>query len=138
MKKFANHVHPLKGVRFSPYAHVDEDSDKVFTAQAVVGLLEDKQKQLWGYYDGSGDDILLTFADYYQHFIYSHDFLNAKRGAIVKNKEKITIGLDPDLIQELDGWENVEMTRRYTHLRQPHLANYSENACQLEKLGYNE
>ncbi|MGD9222546.1 MAG: SH3 domain-containing protein [Desulfobacteraceae bacterium] len=85
MKKFASYVHPLKGVRFSPYAHVDEDSDKVFTASAVVGLLEDKQKQLWGYYDGSGDDIQLTFADYYQHFIYSHDFLNAKQVAYNKS-----------------------------------------------------
>lgn len=85
MKRFANYVHPVTGVRFSPYAHVDEDSDKVFTAQALVGLLEDKQKQLWGYYDGSGDEILLTFADYYQHFIYSHDFLHAKQVAYNKS-----------------------------------------------------
>jgi hypothetical protein len=81
MKKFSAFVHPVKGVRFSPYAYVDEDTDRVFTARAVVGLLEEKQKTLWGYYDGSGDAIVLTFADYYQSFIYSHDFLNAKQVA---------------------------------------------------------
>jgi len=35
------------------------------------------------------------------------------------------------VLQELGGWESVEMVRRYAHLGHSHLASYSENSCQL-------
>lgn len=33
------------------------------------------------------------------------------------------------VLQELGGWESVEMVRHYAHLRVEHLANYAETAC---------
>jgi hypothetical protein len=72
-------------VRFSPYAYVDEYTDRVVPAADLAGLLDQKQKKVWGYYDGSGDDILLTFADYFKTFVYSHDFLNAEEVAYNKS-----------------------------------------------------
>lgn len=34
------------------------------------------------------------------------------------------------VLQELGGWESVEMVRRYAHLGQSHLAQYADNSCQ--------
>jgi uncharacterized protein YraI len=74
LKQFSEHVHPRKGVRFSPYASVDPDTDLKFSAKEIVGLFEDKEKKLWGYYDGSGDEIRLTFEEYFTKFVRCHDF----------------------------------------------------------------
>ena len=68
-------VHPQLGLRFSPYSYV-KDTDQVFTAESVAGLMEDGTIYLWGNYDGSGEPINLTFADYYAKFVYDVDFAN--------------------------------------------------------------
>ncbi|NJD60793.1 MAG: hypothetical protein C3F13_16965 [Anaerolineales bacterium] len=72
----SQYVHPQMGLRFSPYSYV-KDSDQVFTTQQVAGLLDDSTVYLWGNYDGSGEPINLTFADYYAKFIYDVDFADA-------------------------------------------------------------
>ena len=61
MNKLSQYVHPQLGLRFSPYATV-KDTDQVFTADKVVGLMDDPTVYLWGHYDGSGEPINLTFA----------------------------------------------------------------------------
>ncbi len=79
MRKLASLVHPVKGVRFSAYSHVDTGSDLVFTEEQLLGLLESEIVYNWGAYDGTGDPINLTFAQYYDKFIYDKDFLNAEK-----------------------------------------------------------
>jgi hypothetical protein len=66
-------VHPEQGVRFSPYTYVEE-SHQVFAADELAGLAGSVEIFLWGYFDGTGDPIQLTFDDYYERFIYSADF----------------------------------------------------------------
>lgn len=73
----AEFVHPLKGVRFTPYTYVSLESDIVFTKEDMVNFFENSNEYLWGYYDGIGDEIKLTPSDYYESFIYSEDFQNA-------------------------------------------------------------
>ncbi len=75
----AHLVHPEKGVRFSPYAFVDEAADIVFDQDQIKAIAEDTEVYTWGAYDGTGDPIELTFADYYAKFIMTHDFLTADR-----------------------------------------------------------
>lgn len=75
----AGFVHPEKGVRFTPYTYVSVKDDLVFTKEELKGFLGIQKEYLWGYYDGTGDDIKLTPAQYYQRFIYSKDFLNAEQ-----------------------------------------------------------
>ncbi|HEY8347824.1 MAG TPA: hypothetical protein VIL07_11255 [Symbiobacteriaceae bacterium] len=84
MDRLAALVHPQKGVRFSPYGHVraEQDGDRVFTAEQVKTLLQDQTVYLWGYYDGSGEPIEMTFADYYEKFVYDQDFANAPKVAV--------------------------------------------------------
>ncbi len=77
MEKMINHVHPIKGVRFTPYTYVEIEENLVFTKAELAGFFTDYEQYLWGNYDGTGFDIYLTPADYYQRFIYSHDFSNA-------------------------------------------------------------
>jgi hypothetical protein len=77
MDELAGLVHPDKGVRFSPYTYVrvgPEGEDLVFGAAQIPGLLADPTVYHWGVFDGSGEPIDLTFAAYYERFIYDADF----------------------------------------------------------------
>lgn len=69
-------VHPTLGVRFTPYGYINLTSDLVFTSSAVPNLLADTTLYNWGAYDGSGDPITLTTADYFDAFVYDEDYLN--------------------------------------------------------------
>jgi hypothetical protein len=80
LDELADLVHPVKGVRFSPYTYVraepgaPEGEDLVFGAAQIPGLLADPTVYHWGAYDGSGEPIDLTFAAYYERFVYDVDF----------------------------------------------------------------
>lgn len=78
-KSLADVVHPDFGLRFSPYGNIrtGKDGDLVFTASEIGGLFADKTVRTWGAYDGSGNPIDLTFAGYYQKFVYDVDFATA-------------------------------------------------------------
>ena len=79
MDKLASYVHPDKGVRFSPYSHVDSKKDIVFKPKQVKDISLSQEDHLWGNYDGSGDPIQLTAKEYFKKFVYDQDFLNAKQ-----------------------------------------------------------
>lgn len=81
LEKVASFVHPQQDVRFSPYAFV-QDEHQVFMAEDLPGLLDSDEVYVWGSYDGSGEPIELTFADYYEEFVYSSDFANAEQTAV--------------------------------------------------------
>ncbi|BCG57124.1 copper amine oxidase N-terminal domain-containing protein [Paenibacillus sp. URB8-2] len=66
-----------KGVRFSPYGHVDTAKDIVLSWSEIAAVGADQTVRTWGAYDGTGDPIKLTFAQYYNKFIYSADFADA-------------------------------------------------------------
>lgn len=82
MKKLAAIVHPDKGVRFSPYGHIDVKSDRVFKPAEVEKLPADKTVYEWGTFDGSGEPIKLTFADYYAKFVYDADFAEPHKTSV--------------------------------------------------------
>lgn len=69
-------AHPDKGVRFSPYAAVDTDTDRVFSRDQLTGFWDDSQQYAWGAYDGSGAAIELTPRRYHARFIMDRDFAN--------------------------------------------------------------
>ena len=77
-KTIAAYVHPEKGVRFTPYTRVSLDNDMIFDKEDILTFFEDENIYLWGWYDGSGEEIKLTPAQYYEQFVYSADFINAK------------------------------------------------------------
>lgn len=73
----SEYVHPVKGLRFTPYTFVSTESDLIFAKVEMIDLFDDPDEYLWGYYDGIGDEIRLTPSQYYSKFVYSEDFKNA-------------------------------------------------------------
>ncbi|HOW22398.1 MAG TPA: hypothetical protein PLV23_02075 [Sedimentibacter sp.] len=77
-RAIAAYVHPEKGVRFTPYTSVSLENDIILKKEDILTFFEDENLYLWGYYDGSGEEIKLTPAQYYDQFVYSADFINAE------------------------------------------------------------
>ena len=77
----SGYVHPVNGVRFSPYSYV-KDTDQVFSSQKVASIMADSRVYSWGSYSGSGEPIDLSFPDYYSKFIYDVDFANSPQMAL--------------------------------------------------------
>jgi hypothetical protein len=88
MLGLAGYVHPVNGLRFSPYAYV-QDTNLVFPAEQVASLLSDETNYQWGFYDGSGMNIDLSFSAYFAEFIYDVDFANA---AQISVNQRIGLG----------------------------------------------
>lgn len=73
-------IHPEEGVRFSPYATILPEDNR-FSREAFQKLVTaNKNKKLnWGNYDGSGDPILLTPAEYFGKFVYDANFVSPQK-----------------------------------------------------------
>jgi len=74
----ANHAHPTRGVRFSPYFNVDVSSDIVLYPGNTIGanMFTNTTVYVWGEYDGTGDTIAGEYASYHSRFVYDEDYLN--------------------------------------------------------------
>lgn len=108
IEELADAVHPNKGVRFSPYGYVNVEKDLVFTAEEVKKLADDPKQYRWGYYDGSGDPITLSFSDYHKRFIYDVDFVNAEQ--VGYNK---TLGFGNSLNNSFEVYKNSIIVEYY-------------------------
>lgn len=88
----SSHVHPRKGLRFSPYhsVNLEKGGDLVFTRSQVKSLISNGKRYRWGEEDGSGDPIRLTFAAYLRKFVYDHDFSRAKQ--VTYNSDTLSSG----------------------------------------------
>lgn len=82
MAALSTYIHPTKGVRFSPYSFTNVKTDRIFKASEVANGAKDPKVYHWGEYDGSGEPIDLTFAKYYDKFVYNYDYqkLSKQRG----------------------------------------------------------
>ncbi len=78
MPRFARFVHPTRGVRFSPYAYVDPKVDVVLDARSLVTAFPSPETRTWGAYDGSGEPIDLSFAEYMDHFVAFSELAHIK------------------------------------------------------------
>lgn len=76
MVRIAGMAHPEKGVLFSPYGSA-QATNVILKADQLSGALADSTIYTWGSYDGTGEPIELTFADYFERFVYSQDFAQA-------------------------------------------------------------
>jgi len=85
MAKLATLADPVAGVQFSPYAYIEVKKAVVLTAEQLTNALFDSnQTYVWGSFDGSGMEMKLTFADYFQKFVYDKDYV--KLGKKAENK----------------------------------------------------
>lgn len=79
-KKFADFIHPEKGVRFSMYAFVNPKEDKNFTKSNFIKYQPTKTLFTWGTLDGSGDLYKATINNYLAKWVYSKDFATGQVG----------------------------------------------------------
>src|SRR5690606_39141947 len=73
---------------FSPYGHINTNTDVVLTPNQFRSMINDSTKLVWGAYDGSGDEISLTFKEYFEKFVYNVDFLKPEQLSINKSAAK--------------------------------------------------
>lgn len=74
-------VHPVIGVRFSPYAYIDTAHDKILTVDMMRKQADPKNqdKILWGTIDPTDEPINRTIDDYVKEFVYDVDFLHPEK-----------------------------------------------------------
>lgn len=94
----ARWVHPERGLLFSPYPTVDPGEAVVLTPEEIRGLGKRDPVRLWGYHDGTGDPIRLSYADYRARFVLDRDFAAAP---VVSVDERVGVGTSLDNLREL-------------------------------------
>ncbi len=83
-KALAGYVHPVLGVRLTPYSYVDLKKDRKLSAKELYNIKQPKKKLVWGEYDGSGEPIKMTIGEYFRRFVYDADFLT--KGKVTVNE----------------------------------------------------
>lgn len=68
--RITDDIHPTRGVRFSMYAYVHLDKDKIFSREQFSQYLnESKVRFTWGDLDGTGDLLIIPLPEYLDTWI---------------------------------------------------------------------
>lgn len=105
--RFATFIHPVSGLRFSPYGYIDTLKDLRFSITDFKSI-HTSQPFDWGHYNGSGKPIHLTIIAYFSKFVYDRDFLNAKKTSL---NEMIGTGNSLNNLEEV--YKNCPYTESY-------------------------
>ena len=83
---FANYIHPVEGVRFSPYGFVDTVHDIKLSKQKFINEAGNPGQDMivWGEFDGTGDPIKMTLNNYMRRFVYDVDFVKPEKRSVNK------------------------------------------------------
>ena len=101
--QFISLVHPVKGLRFSPYGHIDTINTKPLSINELNFYYTKDDLLFFGFADGSGDSINLNLKTYLQtyvqtpNYLKSHDiFFNQihQSGYELVNMDKVFVGAD--------------------------------------------
>jgi len=81
---FANYIHPVDGIRFSPYGFVDTVHDIKLSKQKFINQAGESGQDMivWGEFDGTGDPIKMTLNNYMQRFVYDVDFVKPEKRSV--------------------------------------------------------
>lgn len=107
---FANYIHPVAGIRFSPYGYVDTLKHLRFSRQKFItqARKDDQDMIVWGEFDGTGDPIRMTLNNYMQRFVYDVDFVKPEKRSV---NDFIAAG--NSLNNLLSVYENCDFTESY-------------------------
>ena len=74
-KALTPYIHPIKGVRFSMYAYVQKETDKVFSREQFATYLQQSRiKFTWGAKDGSGELYITTLPDFLNSWVAAEQY----------------------------------------------------------------
>ena len=107
---FANHIHPVDGIRFSPYGHIDTIRHIKFSRASFItqSNKSDLEMIIWGEFDGTGDPIKMTLNNYMRRFVYDVDFVKPEK--LVVNE---FIGTGNSLNNLLSVYKNCNFTESH-------------------------
>ncbi|MEO5567067.1 MAG: hypothetical protein ABIR92_01155 [Gemmatimonadaceae bacterium] len=83
-------AHPEKGIRFTPYTHVDTARDRRLTRDRLQSQWTSADSLVWGDSDGTGEPIRLSFRQYFAKFV--HDFDVGASPRIARDSAPMGIG----------------------------------------------
>lgn len=76
--RITNNIHPTRGVRFSMYAYVRPEVDKVFSREQYAQYLQQsKIRFTWGEKDGTGDPLIMPLPTYLDNWVQGSTFNDA-------------------------------------------------------------
>jgi spore germination protein GerM len=90
-----NYIHPVEGLRFSPYVCANFEENHIFEKNDLLSAWNSSNIYNFGSYDGTGDPINLTFKDYYDRFVYERDYSTSND--ITVNNDVLGYLLNPRL-----------------------------------------
>ena len=107
---FANYIHPVSGIRFSPYGYVDTLSHLRFSRDKFITTAKDDNQEMivWGKFDATGDPIRMTLNNYLQRFVYDVDFVKPEKRTV-----NDFIGAGNSLNNLLSVYKNCDFTESY-------------------------
>lgn len=70
--ELVKYIHPDMDLIYSPYGFIREPVK--FSALDLINASISDSVYLWGFYDGSGDSILMTFPEYHKDFVFCNEF----------------------------------------------------------------
>ena len=77
--RITDDIHPTRGVRFSMYAYVHLDKDKVFSREQFAQYLNQSNIRFtWGEKDGTGDLLITPLPTYLETWVDAKKFNNAR------------------------------------------------------------
>jgi hypothetical protein len=82
----ASLIHPVEGIRFSPYAYIDTVRHIKFSSATFIAQVGASEQDvlLWGEFDGTGDPIKMTLNTYMKRFVYDVDFIKPEKRSVNK------------------------------------------------------
>lgn len=83
------------GVTFTPYSTVNFTVDRTVTPAELAAFATDSAVYTWGIYDGSGESIEMTSADYWARFVWNTDYTAAPDVSVNR------------YVQQGNSWENA-------------------------------
>ena len=73
--RITNDIHPTRGLRFSMYAYVRPESDKVFSRDQFAQYLQEPEVRFtWGERDGTGEPLITPLPEYLDTWIDASKF----------------------------------------------------------------
>ena len=73
--RITNDIHPTRGVRFSMYAYVRPETDKVFSREQYAQYLNESSIRFtWGELDGTGDLLVISLPEYLDTWVDADKF----------------------------------------------------------------
>lgn len=94
------------GVRFTPYTHVNPETDRALSPANIASFDTDNESKTWGTEEGSGEPIIMTNMEYLNRYVWDHDYRSAPD--VIWNEPQMHGSMIDNVQDEYPGASTVE------------------------------